>query len=207
MAFINVVTAHSNPVLRDHADGLAALSRVARRAKAADRAGYLWPLLCYEMPFFVPAMSALQQSREPDYVIGTKENPYLFRWHILRAGEGEAAAQLYLHMMVRDDDDRALHDHPWDNISIPIYRGYYEHTPEHPKGIKRHLFQPIVREATQLHRIRLTRDSLKRVRPAWSLFLTGPKVREWGFDCPNGWRHWKEFTAGPDGAEIGKGCD
>lgn len=44
-------------------------------------------------------------------------------------------------------------------------------------------------------------------RPAWSLFLTGPKVREWGFHCPQGWRPWRAFTAGAHGAEIGAGCD
>ncbi|CAN0516096.1 unnamed protein product, partial [Scytosiphon promiscuus] len=30
--------------------------------------------------------------------------------------------------------------------------------------------------------------------PVWSLFITGPKYREWGFRTAGGWMHWKEFT-------------
>jgi hypothetical protein len=47
---------------------------------------------------------------------------------------------------------------------------------------------------------------------ATTLFAGGPIVREWGFDCPQGWRHWKEFTSvviGADGVPrsgVGRGC-
>ena len=29
---------------------------------------------------------------------------------------------------------------------------------------------------------------------------------EWGFHCPKGWVHWRDFTAGKDGEIVGKGC-
>jgi hypothetical protein len=41
----------------------------------------------------------------------------------------------------------------------------------------------------------------------WSLFITGPRVREWGFLCPKGWVHWQTFTAENDSARVGRGCD
>ena len=42
--------------------------------------------------------------------------------------------------------------------------------------------------------------------PAWSLFITGPVTREWGFHCPQGWRHWKDFTSYREVGEDGRGC-
>lgn len=42
----------------------------------------------------------------------------------------------------------------------------------------------------------------------WTLFITGPRCRHWGFHCPErGWVHWKLFTAADDPGDIGKGCD
>jgi len=45
--------------------------------------------------------------------------------------------------------------------------------------------------------------------PVTTLFITGPKVRDWGFHCPKGWVPWEKFTdISEDGANIvGKGCD
>lgn len=40
-----------------------------------------------------------------------------------------------------------------------------------------------------------------------TLFFCGPRVREWGFHCPQGWRHWKEYIAPTSyGNRVGKGC-
>lgn len=37
--------------------------------------------------------------------------------------------------------------------------------------------------------------------------VTGPIVREWGFDCPQGWRHWTEYTKGEGHTSgVGRGC-
>lgn len=44
--------------------------------------------------------------------------------------------------------------------------------------------------------------------PAITLFITGPRVREWGFWCPKiGWRHWRVFTDPDNTGQIGRGCD
>lgn len=32
-----------------------------------------------------------------------------------------------------------------------------------------------------------------KLMPCWSLVVTGPPRRRWGFWCPKGWVHWKEF--------------
>lgn len=57
------------------------------------------------------------------------------------------------------------------------------------------------REATALHRLEILPGER-----AVSIFMTGPKVREWGFECPKGWVHWRDFTGGENGELIGRGC-
>jgi len=41
---------------------------------------------------------------------------------------------------------------------------------------------------------------------AWTLFMTGRRCREWGFWCPQGWRHWRIFASPSNKGEVGIGC-
>ena len=59
--------------------------------------------------------------RAPDFQIGGSVNPYCNRWWVIPRNRW---FNIYLHEFVRDDDDRALHDHPWWNISIVLRGGY-----------------------------------------------------------------------------------
>src|SRR3546814_13935116 len=63
--------------------------------------------------------------RKPDITIGGEDNPYLRRWYIIPRNRW---FNVYLHEFLRDDDDRALHDHPWVNLSILLRGQYVEHT-------------------------------------------------------------------------------
>jgi hypothetical protein len=158
--------------------------------------------------------------RGPDVIIGGKDKPYLLRWHVIPRNR---FFNIYLHNFLRDDDDRALHDHPWISCSIILRGGYLEHQPQ---GVfSRKAGRVYFRWATQAHRIELHRgywccwdssvwhpDSNAPVRPTWTLFITGPKVREWGFHCSKGWVHWKTFCSPHDTtvAEtglLGRGCE
>jgi hypothetical protein len=149
--------------------------------------------------------------REPDFYIGGKENPYLFRWWVIPRNR---FFNVYLHKFLRDDDDRALHDHPWVSLSVVLRGGYFEHMPF------RLGYRPvggiIFRRAVAAHRISLDTKAVydlhsnylgRRAVPAWTIFITGPRIREWGFHCPQGWRHWKEFTSEVDSGNVGKGCE
>lgn len=107
---------------------------------------------------------------------------------------------IYLHNIVRSDDDRALHDHPWWNLSILLKGQYLESTPTGNHFRKRGSL--ILRKATSAHRLEIVGGSV------WTLFITGPVIRSWGFHCPQGWRHWKEFVKVVEGGnETGRGCD
>lgn len=150
--------------------------------------------------------------RNPDFVIGA-DNPdgaYMKRWWVIPRNR---VFNVYLHQVLRDDDARALHDHPWLNLSIILRGGYIEHTIE-PGGIHRRTFRAPgsikLRLPSSAHRLELPWGDLldpdAKVE-CWSLFITGPNVRSWGFHCPDkGWVHWREFTAAGRSGEIGPGC-
>lgn len=153
----------------------------------------------------------LTRSRPPDRVIGSDDNPYLHRWYMVPRNE-DVHGNVYVHRFYRSDDDRALHDHPWDSCSIILEGRYFEHTIEAGGIHTRYLRSPgsvVHRVATDAHRIQLHDvDRAAKLYPL-TLFLTGPIVREWGFHCPErGWVHWQDFTNPDDGGStIGKGCE
>lgn len=138
--------------------------------------------------------------RPPDSIIGSElEVPYLLRWHIIPRNK---YFNIYLHKFLRDDEDRARHCHPWASLSLLLSGSYIEDTVRGRKLYK--TWRLIYREATYTHRIELIDN-----KPAWTLFITGPKVRDWGFHCPKGWIPWWEFTAGDvnkSRGQIGRGC-
>lgn len=162
---------------------------------------------------------ALTIPRAPDFVIGDPAKPYLRRWWVIPRNR---FFNIYLHQILADDDDRALHTHPWVNCSILLKGGYIEHLPEGKMKFRRKFF-PYFRKASAAHRLELykkiwvwRRAGLKKrlefipIQPAWSLFITGPKIQEWGFICPQGFKHWRDYLGIPEGEargnEKGKGC-
>lgn len=143
-------------------------------------------------------------SRSPDVVIGGSERPYLRRWWVIPRNR---FFNVYLHQFLRSDDDRALHDHPWINLSILIDGEYTEHTIA-KGGVHYRVIRKTgaisglkARMPAAAHRVEL------HAGPVWTLFITGPNVRSWGFHCPKGWVHWRDFTNPSDnGATVGRGC-
>jgi hypothetical protein len=155
--------------------------------------------------------------RKPDFIIGGSQNPYMLRWWVIPRNRW---FNIYLHKILRDDDDRALHDHPWWNVSI-VLRGAYIEVMPLPAGEptpfsriadmrqirrRRGPGSIVFRKATACHRLELPVEN-GGIRYVWSLFLTGPVIRRWGFHCPHGWRYWKEFVASDDAGAVGRGCE
>lgn len=158
----------------------------------------------------------MRLSRPPDFFIGPKEHPYMHRWWVVPRNPW---LNIYLHKVLRSDDDRALHDHPWWNVSVVLRTGYFEVVPfvseirgsisaDLPYQQRRLWRGPgsvVFRRAEQPHRLEIP-GALSP--PTWTLFITGPRCREWGFHCPKGWRHWREYVLEvPGGNEIGRGCE
>lgn len=202
------------------------------------------------MPLHLPALAARLYAaalnryiwnRAPDFIVGAdaEGGPYLLRWYVTPwrrwRADAEAAPSawrrvkaraagllpnLYVHAFLRDDDDRALHDHPSWAVSFILHGEYVEHTIA-AGGIH----QRVTWRAGSLrflgtnhtHRIELPKLSYRKPGsgdeghvpvPCITVFLFGPTVRAWGFHCPErGWVPWEEFTAPGLPGEVGRGCD
>lgn len=155
-------------------------------------------------------------AREPDFIIGGRRNPYMLRWYLTPWSQYDrrdpplwaqitkrVLPNVYLHHFLRSDDDRALHDHPWFNMSIVLQGDYWEIT---PKGrFLRSTGAIKIRTPWAAHRVELFKacnavdkggvvlqHTVNEIE-AWTLFITGPRVREWGFLCPKGWINWQKF--------------
>jgi len=149
----------------------------------------------------------VQASRPPDRRIGPTDAPYMERWHIYRNNK---LGGLYLHVFHHDDDDRALHDHPFRSLSISIdgeMREIYAENGSDPKDTKQHSARivrtgkVVARGGRFSHRMELLTDT------ATTLFFIGPHFRDWGFHCPRGWRSWRDYCDPLDPNKVGPGCD
>lgn len=136
------------------------------------------------------AQDVMQQSA-PDEIIGrdgktSSNDPYLERWHLLRSGGGH----IYLHRFLRSDPED-LHDHPWPNCSIVLHGRYVENSWS-LDGSRRETRNPrdiVVRAPEDRH-------AIVGVQPGTvTLFITGQKVREWGFWMGGTFVHHREYRA------------
>src|SRR5436190_23028421 len=116
-------------------------------------------------------------SGQPHFVIGGGDQPYMLRWYLLPRNRW---LNLYLHKFLRDDDARALHDHPWWFASLMLKGGYFEITPRADgQGnyvIRRRAGSLAFRRSTHRHRVVLFKPTGKS-EPCWTLILTGRKHR------------------------------
>lgn len=92
-----------------------------------------------------------------------------------------------IHHILRSDDDRAFHDHPWPYLTIVLRGGYHEVKPAYDKsglyiGDTRKWYGPgsiLFRRSNSFHRLEVPEG-----QTAWTLFTTGRYMRKWGF-MPN----------------------
>lgn len=139
--------------------------------------------------------------RAPDFVVGDPAEPYLRRWWLIPRNK---IFNVYLHAFDRNDEDRALHDHPWSSVSLALspakpLREIYQIDNEIHRRVVR-FGDVVVRGSRFAHRMIVPHPG------TLTLFVTGPVVREWGFLCPRGWVHWRDFTAAGAKGQIGRGC-
>ncbi len=142
-------------------------------------------------------------SGQPHQVVGPTQQPYLKRWYLWPQNRW---CNGYLHAFLRSDDAPELHDHPWGFLSVVLKGRYTEITPtgahlRRPGSIAR-------RRATWRHQIELdidrhhwTWESLTGgpppEKPCYTLVITGPRRRPWGFWCASGrFIPWQQFRQG-----------
>lgn len=110
-----------------------------------------------------------------------RDDTYLYlRRYFITEKKPDSDKRIFIHFIARSDDDRDLHDHPWDFTSYILLGGYSEEMPlngpQNPWTIHKWygMGSKLVRAATHAHRLTLT-------KPAWTLVIRSGRHRVWGF--------------------------
>lgn len=120
-------------------------------------------------------------------------SPYLSRWYLIgNPTREDRPFAIYLHKFHRGDDEPELHNHPWRwAVSLILSGGYVEER-RVGSGVQAHVVLPgtinFIR-ANDFHRVDL------RDQDAWTLFLVGPKIQDWGFweRVSGRYMPWRDF--------------
>jgi hypothetical protein len=133
-----------------------------------------------------------------------KKNPYFHlegymeRYWLYPFSE-DGAINVRIHHILRSDEDRHLHDHPWPSTSVILKGGYWEILPEDQAqdpsldGEKRIRVwrapgEVVTRVANTRHAIELPEG-----KTSWSMFIMGKYEQQWGFYTAGGKVYWRDY--------------
>lgn len=103
-------------------------------------------------------------------LLGKKECPYARRWIL-----DFKLFTLRVHHFYRSDDDRNYHDHPWWFLTFILKGSYTDESEKGHEVLRAGSFA--FRRAEHRHTVRTT--------GVWTLLVTGPEKRTWGFWVKN----------------------
>ena len=124
-----------------------------------------------------------------------ENEPYLERYYLFLREREQFPFNVFLHKFLKSDPDD-VHDHPWPYATLILKGGYWEWIPHFDTvGRKTGEYQVWrgpghfrISKANSFHRIELDPDIT-----AWTLFMPGPKQRDWGFLVKNKWIQWEQY--------------
>jgi hypothetical protein len=124
-----------------------------------------------------------------------ENEPYLERYYLFLKERNRFPFNVFLHKFLKSDPDD-VHDHPWSYATLILKGGYWEWIPQfNSAGEKigevaawRGPGHFRISPARSYHRI-----ELDPAVTAWTLFMPGPKQRDWGFLVRNQWVQWEEY--------------
>lgn len=124
-----------------------------------------------------------------------ENEPYLERYYLFLRERERFPFNVFLHKFLKSDPDD-VHDHPWPYATVILKGGYWEWIPHFDTvGRKTGEYQVWrgpghfrISKANSFHRIELDPDIT-----AWTLFMPGPKQRDWGFLVQNKWVQWEQY--------------
>jgi len=108
---------------------------------------------------------------------------YLWRYYIYKS----PLCEVMIHRFW-DGDEGPLHDHPWNNFSVILKRGYVEETPN--GKFRRKPGYVGFRKAEMRHKVHINPNYSGEI---WTLFVTFRRRRIWGFHAPNGWISFQDY--------------
>lgn len=123
------------------------------------------------------------------------DEPYLERYYLFLKDRDRFPFNVFLHKFLKGDPDD-VHDHPWPYATLILKGGYYEWVPIFDTDNKKigeicHWRRPghfRVCGANSYHRIELDPS----ITP-WTVFMPGPKERDWGFLVKNKWVQHEQY--------------
>ena len=104
--------------------------------------------------------------------LGLPECPYVHRWYVQTPW-----FSIRLHHWTGSDDVRALHDHPWPFVTFVLSGHYLDVTEVDGQWFTSECRQWHLYYRPALH----THAVVPNGSQPWTLLLTGPVVRRWGF--------------------------
>ena len=125
------------------------------------------------------------------------DQPYLERYYLFLKDRQKFPFNVFLHKFLKGDPDD-VHDHPWPYFTLILRGGYWEWVP---------VFNTL---GEKINEIRIWRapghwrvcsaESYHRIElepgvTAWTLFMPGPKQRDWGFLVRNRWVSHDRYLA------------
>lgn len=115
------------------------------------------------------------------------EVPYLIRYFVFRS----KYLTIYIHRFLRSDLDD-LHDHPWSFMTYIIEGSYKEHTfyGVNERSINKNRL--VFKNNKDFHRVEVNENLPieDKEKGCLTLFVCGPKTKEWGFLDKGKWTPW-----------------
>lgn len=124
------------------------------------------------------------------------QEPYLERYYVFLKDRTWFPFNIFVHKFLKSDPDD-VHDHPWPYFTLILKGGYYEWVGQFNNagekiGEIRYWRGPghfRFCRATSYHRIELDPEIT-----AWTLFMPGPHIRDWGFWAKGrGWVQHEQY--------------
>lgn len=152
-----------------------------------------WNILAYFLARPAVTDWLIRRAKRTPYthIIGpTSGEVYMERYWLFNPYPAESSGRrnwfpisIRLHHILREDDDRHLHDHPWNARTIILRGGYDEDRPRHPcdwrdggQAYWRRAGDTAPLRFGEYHRITAVSKG-----GVWTLFITGRYRGTWGF--------------------------
>lgn len=114
---------------------------------------------------------------------------YLRRWKLFPRNR---VFNVYLHQILLSDE-RVFHDHRYASLSFVLSGKMIESiAPDRNRLVRPWRFY--YRSSTLLHFLTLFGE-----KPVWTLFVTGPRTKQWGFMTEQGWVASEEYLKAKKG--------
>ena len=132
----------------------------------------------------------LMKKRKCDLLV---DIDYMERWYIIPRNR---YFNIYAHYFIGSDAN-VPHDHPWYSFGWILKGEYIEHTVYGSETKK---------EGSKTFRTPNAFHWIEIDKPVYTLFITGPRIKNWGFLCGTKWIEHKKYIQKRGSNRLANGC-